>query len=56
MASAEIQSEDQEAVIFGSIDRFLERDVAPHVHKLEHDDEEQGADVARGAPSLPCIL
>ena len=36
---AEIQSEDQEAVIFGSIDRFLERDVAPYVQKLEHDDE-----------------
>jgi len=39
MAMAEIQSEDQEAVIFGSIDRFLERDVAPYVQKLEHDDE-----------------
>ncbi|HSR56631.1 MAG TPA: acyl-CoA dehydrogenase family protein [Candidatus Binataceae bacterium] len=36
---AEIRSEDQEAVIFGSIDRFLERDVAPYVRKLEHDDE-----------------
>ena len=36
---AEIRSEDQEAVIFGSIDRFLERDVAPYVQKLEHDDE-----------------
>ncbi len=36
---AEIQSEDQESVIFGSIDRFLERDVAPYVQKLEHDDE-----------------
>ncbi len=39
MATAEMKSEDQEAVIFGSIDRFLERDVAPYVHKLEHDDE-----------------
>jgi len=39
MAMAEIQSEDQESVIFGSIDRFLERDVAPYVQKLEHDDE-----------------
>src|SRR2546427_9629832 len=39
MAMAEIRSEDQEAVIFGSIDRFLERDVAPYVQKLEHDDE-----------------
>ncbi len=36
---AEIQIEDHEAVIFGSIDRFLERDVAPYVQKLEHDDE-----------------
>src|SRR6202521_1976783 len=39
MAMAEIRSEDQEAVIFGSIDRFLERDVVPYVHQLEHDDE-----------------
>ncbi len=36
---AEIQIEDHEAVIFGSIDRFLERDVAPYVQKLERDDE-----------------
>jgi alkylation response protein AidB-like acyl-CoA dehydrogenase len=35
----ELKSEDQEAVILGSIDRFLERDVAPHVQKLEHTDE-----------------
>src|SRR5262245_66668461 len=35
----EPRSEDQEAVIFGSIDRFLERDVAPYVQKLEHADE-----------------
>jgi alkylation response protein AidB-like acyl-CoA dehydrogenase len=35
----ELKSEDQEAVILGSIDRFLERDVAPHVQKLEHADE-----------------
>jgi len=35
----ELKSEEQEAVIFGSIDRFLERDVAPYVQKLEHDDE-----------------
>src|ERR1700736_1517333 len=39
MAMAQIRSEDQEAVIFGRIDRFLERDVAPCVHQLEHDDE-----------------
>ena len=35
----EPRSEDQEAVILGSIDRFLERDVAPYVQKLEHADE-----------------
>jgi alkylation response protein AidB-like acyl-CoA dehydrogenase len=35
----ELKSEEQEAVIFGSIDRFLERDVAPYVQKLEHADE-----------------
>src|SRR5260370_35582912 len=39
MPMAEIQIEDHEAVIFGSIDRFLERDVAPYVHQLERDDE-----------------
>src|SRR6266702_1716797 len=39
MAMDDIRSEDQEAVIFGSIDRFLERDVAPYVHQLERDDE-----------------
>src|SRR5438132_11459053 len=47
MAMAEIRSEDQEAVIFRSIDRFLERDVAPYVHKLEHDDEYPAAMVER---------
>ncbi len=31
-------ADDQESVIFASIDRFLARDVAPYVHKLEHDD------------------
>jgi len=39
MAMTELRSEDQDAVIFASIDRFLERDVAPYVQKLEHDDE-----------------
>lgn len=29
---------DQERMILDSIDRFLERDVKPHVHRLEHDD------------------
>ena len=47
MAIARMQAEDQEAVIFGSIDRFLERDVAPHVQKLEHDDEYPAAMVER---------
>jgi alkylation response protein AidB-like acyl-CoA dehydrogenase len=31
-------SDDQEAVIFASIDRFLDRDVKPYAHRLEHDD------------------
>jgi alkylation response protein AidB-like acyl-CoA dehydrogenase len=47
MATAEIRSEDQEAVILGSIDRFLERDVAPYVQKLERDDEYPAAMVER---------
>src|SRR5579871_987644 len=36
----QIPSEDDEAenVILASIDRFLERDVAPYAQKLEHDD------------------
>ncbi len=29
----------EEALILESIDRFLEREVAPHAHQLEHDDE-----------------
>ncbi|MGH7100575.1 MAG: acyl-CoA dehydrogenase family protein [Stellaceae bacterium] len=29
---------DQEGLILDSLDRFLERDVAPHVRALEHDD------------------
>ncbi|MGE3308213.1 MAG: acyl-CoA dehydrogenase family protein, partial [Rhizobiaceae bacterium] len=29
---------DDDRLILDSIDRFLERDVAPHVHRLEHDD------------------
>ena len=32
------QSADDERMILDSIDRFLERDVAPHVHRLEHED------------------
>jgi alkylation response protein AidB-like acyl-CoA dehydrogenase len=31
-------ADDHEAVIFASIDRFLERDVKPYAHRLEHDD------------------
>ena len=29
---------DQEALILDSVGRFLEREVKPHVHALEHDD------------------
>ena len=29
---------DAHEAIFASIDRFLDRDVKPYVHKLEHDD------------------
>ena len=32
------QDDEAENVILASIDRFLERDVAPYAHKLEHDD------------------
>jgi alkylation response protein AidB-like acyl-CoA dehydrogenase len=32
------QSADDERMILDSLDRFLERDVAPHVHRLEHED------------------
>jgi alkylation response protein AidB-like acyl-CoA dehydrogenase len=31
-------SDETDAVILASIDRFLARDVAPYVHQLEHDD------------------
>ena len=31
-------SSDDEALILASIDRFLERDVAPHAHELEATD------------------
>src|ERR1051326_9612065 len=47
MAVAETKFEDQEAVVLGSIDRFLERDVAPYVQKVEHDDEYPAAMVER---------
>ena len=29
---------DDDRMILDSVDRFLDRDVAPHVHRLEHDD------------------
>jgi len=36
--TAERPGEEVEAAILASVERFLERDVKPHVHKLEHDD------------------
>jgi alkylation response protein AidB-like acyl-CoA dehydrogenase len=30
--------DDQDRLILDSLDRFLQREVAPHVHRLEHDD------------------
>src|ERR1700674_1820917 len=38
MTASEAHAEDHDAVILASIDRFLDRDVKPHVHQLEHDD------------------
>src|SRR5437763_16572378 len=29
---------DQDRLIFDSVERFLDREVKPHVHALEHDD------------------
>jgi alkylation response protein AidB-like acyl-CoA dehydrogenase len=40
-------SDDHDAVILDSIDRFLDRDVKPHVHQLEHDDTYPADIVAR---------
>ncbi|MBX3578398.1 MAG: acyl-CoA dehydrogenase family protein [Rhizobiaceae bacterium] len=34
-----IHQADDDRLILDSVDRFLERDVAPYAHKLEHDDE-----------------
>lgn len=34
----EAAAEDQERLILDAVERFLERDVKPHVHALEHDD------------------
>jgi len=33
-----VQADDDDRLILASIDRFLERDVVPHVQRLEHDD------------------
>jgi alkylation response protein AidB-like acyl-CoA dehydrogenase len=41
------EARSDEAAIFASIDRFLERDVRPHVHRLEHDDVYPAEIVAR---------
>jgi alkylation response protein AidB-like acyl-CoA dehydrogenase len=47
MALAEAKSDEEESVVLGSIDRFLEREVAPHVRKLEREDEYPAAIVER---------
>jgi len=41
------EARSDEAAIFASIDRFLERDVRPQVHRLEHDDVYPAEIVAR---------
>ncbi len=38
MAQERAPDGDHEALILDSVRRFLERDVKPHVHRLEHDD------------------
>ena len=38
IAKRRAHDDEAEAVILASIDRFLERDVAPYAHALEHDD------------------
>jgi alkylation response protein AidB-like acyl-CoA dehydrogenase len=38
MNVSDAASDDQDAIILASIDRFLARDVEPYVHQLEHDD------------------
>src|ERR1700688_993925 len=48
MADTAQRSEAEvEAAILASVERFLERDVKPHVHKLEHDDLYPAAIVER---------
>jgi alkylation response protein AidB-like acyl-CoA dehydrogenase len=41
------EARSDEAAIFASIERFLERDVRPHGHRLEHDDVYPAEIVAR---------
>ncbi len=38
LAAPRAASDEQEALILDSVRRFLEREVKPYVHKLEHDD------------------
>ena len=38
MAATDAPAQEEEEAILASVERFLERDVKPHVHKLEHDD------------------
>ncbi|HKO06822.1 MAG TPA: acyl-CoA dehydrogenase family protein [Alphaproteobacteria bacterium] len=38
MAATDAPAQEEEEAILASIERFLERDVKPYVHKLEHDD------------------
>ena len=38
MAVTDTPAQEEEEAILASIERFLEREVKPHVHKLEHDD------------------
>ena len=37
-ANSAAQRDDQDALILDSVRRFLDREVKPHVHQLEHDD------------------
>ncbi|HUC68093.1 MAG TPA: acyl-CoA dehydrogenase family protein [Stellaceae bacterium] len=37
-ANAAAQADDQDRLILDSVRRFLDREVKPHVHQLEHDD------------------
>ena len=50
---AQPQDDEAENVILASIDRFLERDVAPYAQKLEHDDAHPEEIVARMKEARP---